>query len=239
MKPQTFIARLVEKEVFNPKFTKYIFEIEKPHNMKFQAGQFVSVKVADDGTRRSYSICSDASIDHSFELVIDYAPNGKGVNFFKQLQIGEDVEVMGPLGHFTITSDDLHSSRVKEFALVATGSGIAPFRSIILDLLHNKQEQRPITLYWGLRYTQDLFWENEFQDLVESYPNFRFHPTLSKAVPEWSLCKGRVTDCLSIHQLTENTSYYLCGGTKMIEDVVNVLKSRGVAETDLHYEKFF
>ena len=239
MKPQKFTAKLTDKEVFNEKFTKYIFEIEHPYNMKFKAGQFVSVKVSEDGVRRSYSICSDASVDHGFELVLDHSPNGLGVNFFKQLQFGQEIEVMGPLGHFFVTDEDLESSRIKEFAFVATGSGIAPFRSMVLDLLHNKQETRPITLYWGLRYVQDLFWENEFQDLVEQYPNFKFHPTLSKAPLEWSLCKGRVTDCLSIHELSADTTYYLCGGTAMINDTVKVLESRGVNQEDIHFEKFF
>ena len=51
--------------------------------------------------------------------------------------------------------------------------------------------------------------------------------------------QGRVTDCLSVHQLAKDTSYYLCGGTEMIKDVSTVLESRGVIKENIHFEKFF
>ena len=120
-----------------------------------------------------------------------------------------------------------------------TGSGIAPLRSIIFDLLQVKQEKRPITLHWGLRYVDSLFWENEFQDLVERFPNFHFHPVISRAVDGWTLCRGRVTDCLSTHELVPNAGYYLCGGKPMIETVVTLLTDKGIAPEHIHHEKFF
>jgi len=234
-KPQRFVIKLSESQKYNEKFSKYIFELELPHKIDFDAGQYVSIKVNENGDRRSYSICSDPEIHHSFELLVDHSPNGIGTNFLRNLKFGEEVDTMGPLGKFVF--DD--NKDADELVFVATGCGITPLRSMIIDLLRNKKENRPITLYWGLRYVKDLFWEDEFQDLVDDYKNFKFHPVLSKAVEEWPLCRGRVTDCLSIHELPLKGNYYLCGNNKMIEDVSGLLQTKGVKKEDIYFEKFY
>jgi NAD(P)H-flavin reductase len=239
MKPQKFIAKLSEKKDFNEKFSKYVFELDQPHRMEFEAGQYVSIAVDEEGTRRSYSICSNPDTHHSFELLIDHGPDGKGTNFFKKINFGDEVDVMGPMGHFVLNTEDFEVNESdRELIFIATGSGIAPLRSMILHLLQNLKEKRPITLYWGLRHVQNMFWENEFQDLVELYDNFKFHPVLSQAVEEWPLCKGRVTDCLKIHDLPANGSYYLCGGSGMVNDVSATLQDRGVKKDSIHFEKY-
>lgn len=235
MKPQRFTAKLTDKEVYNEKFTRYVFELEHPNRMEFDAGQYVSITVDEHGDRRSYSICSTPDVHHSFELLIDQTPCGKGCTYFKGLELGKTVDVMGPLGRFVLVPD----GDEEELVFVATGSGIAPFRSMILHLLQDLGEKRKITLYWGLRYVENIFWQNEFQDLVEQFDNFEFHPVISRAIEEWSLCRGRVTDCLSIHDIPLKGAYYLCGGAAMIEDVDKLLQEKGVAKENIHFEKFF
>lgn len=235
MKPQRFTAKLADRQDFNEKFSKYIFEMEAPNKLEFESGQYVSITVDATGDRRSYSVCSNPDMHHSFELLIDHAPHGKGTSFLQNLKFGDEVDVMGPLGRFILAPDKGEN----EIVFIATGSGIAPFRSMVLKLLQEQGEKRQITLYWGLRFAEELFWLEEFQDLVESYENFRFHPVLSRAVDEWTLCKGRVTDCLAVHDLPTRGCYYLCGSAKMIEDVDILLKSKGVAPEDIHFEKFY
>lgn len=235
MKPQRLTAKLSDKQVFNEKFTQYIFEMEHPNKLEFDSGQYVSIAVDETGDRRSYSICSNPDTTHSFELLVDHTPNGKGTNFFKKLEFGHEIDVLGPLGRFVLAPP---KEGEDEIIFVATGSGIAPFRSMALYLLRDLGEKRPVTLYWGHRFVEELFWQNEFQDLVEAYDNFKFHPVISRAVEEWSLCKGRVTDCLSIHDIPVKGCYYLCGNAKMIEDVNTLLQSRGVPKENIHFEKF-
>ena len=155
--------------------------------------------------------------------------------FLQSLEFGDEVDIMAPLGRFTFDS----TQEVDELVFVATGSGVAPFRSMIMSMLQEGNEKRPITLYWGLRYVEEMFWENDFQDLSESFENFKFHPVISKAVDEWPLCKGRVTDCLSMHETPVNGGYYLCGSPHMIEDITKLLQEKGVKEENVHFEKFF
>lgn len=231
--PQQFTAQLRDKQQLTDRFVQYFFELVTPNTLEFAAGQYMSFQVTAAGDRRSYSIASTPAITHGFELLIDHEPAGLGAQYFQSLQIGEEIKALGPLGLFQL--DQSESS----YAFVATGSGIAPIRSMILQLLQHQHSQKQITLYWGLRNATDLFWHAEFQELVRSFPNFRFHPTLSRGPQEWPLCRGRVTDCLSIHEVDNTAGYYLCGATAMITDVKAVLLNRSIPETAIHHEKFF
>ena len=233
--PQTYTARLEEKFQHNQKFIQYSFELVKPNRLEFQAGQYVSIKVSDQGERRSYSICSTPDNNHQFDLLIDSTPGGLGVQFFKNLELGVEIEVLAPMGLFIVPEDLI----VDQLVFVATGSGIAPFKSMIEDQLRNKEDQRHITLHWGMRRPEDLLWLDEWQELAEAFPNFHFHPVLSQASEAWTLCRGRVTDCLNIHKRPTNAAYFLCGSKAMIEDATNVLTKKGVLKELILLEKFY
>lgn len=233
--PQAYTARLEEKFQHNAKYTQFSFELIKPHRLKFQAGQYVSLKVSGQGERRSYSICSTPDIDHQIDLLIDSSPGGLGVKFLQDLDFGAEIEVMAPMGQFVIP-ENLSADHL---IFVATGSGVAPFKSIIEDQLRNKQDQRQITLHWGMRQPEDLFWLGDWEELDEAFDNFHFHPVLSQAPAAWTLCKGRVTDCLSIHQRPDNAVYFLCGSQAMVNDVNMVLTELGIAKELIFTEKFY
>jgi ferredoxin-NADP reductase len=233
--PKQYTAKLSDKTVYNPKFERYAFELVEPNKLDFSAGQYVSFAITDEGHRRSWSIASSPEVDHGFELLIDPAPMGIGTKYLQNLKLGDEVKLLAPLGRFVV--DDSGAEQAIDF--VATGVGITPFRAMILDLLQLKQDKREITLHWGLRHVEEMIWEDEFQELAENYKNFHFHPVISQAPPEWPLCRGHVTDCLSIHELPANAGYYLCGRETMIQDVTNLLTSKGVAPERIHREKFY
>lgn len=234
-KPQQFKAKLADKQVFNDKYSQYNFTLVAPHQMEFDPGQYVSIVVDEHGDRRSYSIASKPENKDGFELLVDHTPQGSGTKLLQNLEFGAEINVMGPLGRFTFNKDEA----VDELVFVATGSGIAPFRSMILSMLQEGTEKRNITLYWGMRHVEELFWQNDFQDLAESFSNFHFHPVISQAIEEWPLCRGRVTDCLRIHEIPVNGGYYLCGNAHMIQDVTALLEEKGVPNEHVHFEKFF
>lgn len=235
-RPQQMIARFEDKIVHNEKFVQYSFEMTEPHRLQFVAGQYVSIKVDDRGIRRSYSICSAPDIDHGFELLVDKAPQGLGVQYLEQLKYGSEVQVLAPMGVFVMEDDPTEESVV----YIATGSGIAPMRSMILDQLQVKHDTRPMILYWGLRHEKDMFWLLEFQELSTKFPNFTFHPLLSQPeTTEWPLCRGRVTDCLNNHDHPEKAGYYICGNERMLADVIALLEKKGIEKNHIHHEKFY
>lgn len=235
--PQKAIAIFEDKIELNDKFVHYMFEMKTPHDLPFLSGQYVSIKVSDKGERRAYSICSTPAITHGFELLLDITPAGVGTQFLQNLKFGQEIEVMGPLGRFVINDLDLQTEPTLVF--VATGSGIAPLYSMIVDLLQVRKESRPMVLYWGLRHESELFWEMDLHHLTELYANFSFHPVISKPGNGWTLCTGRVTDCMHAHGVFNPAGYYLCGGKAMIEDMTSILTGAGITSDHIHHEKFF
>lgn len=235
--PKQYIAKLEDKIVHNEKFVQYMFELVEPHEMPFIAGQYVSMKVSDAGERRSYSICSSPGIKHGFELAVDISPAGLGSTYLESLTFGQQVQVLAPMGRFVI--EDAALEREPALMFIATGSGIAPFHAMLLDMLQVRHDTRPMVLYWGLRHESELFWQLEFQELSKTYPNFSFHPVISRPIGQWPLCIGRVTDCLTTHGVAQPAGYYLCGNKPMIDDVMGLLQKSGVDESFMHHEKFY
>ena len=163
-------------------------------------------------------------------------PGGMASTYIANLNPGDQVSFYAPAGEFTIKDD----VQVRECPLVfvATGSGLAPLRSMILDQLRTRETKRPIKLHWGMHSADQLFWLDYFEELHKNYPNFVYDVTLSHPPEGWTLCRGRVTNCLSVHELMDDAEYYLCGSPAMVADAMKVLVERGVPEARMHHEKF-
>jgi len=242
-KPQQYKGKVSEHILINERFEYLHIELVEPHELEFQAGQYVSVDIgggdpASAGqVRRAYSIASAPSMKHAVELCVDITPGGKGSEFLKNLKPGDEVSFLAPLGVFVMKPENL--VKEKNLLFVATGTGITPLRSMILDLLRDKQDARPMWLYWGLRFVEDMFWEEEFRQMHEFFKNFHFHLTLSKPPNHWPLCNGYVTNCLK-HELKLNADWgvYLCGSKEMVVDGSKLMIEMGVPEEQVHFEKF-
>ncbi|MCA9369931.1 MAG: hypothetical protein H6774_00380 [Pseudomonadales bacterium] len=234
MPPQRFIAKLEDKTIQSTKFTQFKFELVEPYRLDFLAGQYVSFKVSESGDRRSYSICSSPDIKHGFELLVEILPDGLGSQYLNTLPFGSQVEILAPMGMFTLEKAPVAT----EYIFVATGSGVAPYFSMLQELLQVQHDTRPITLYWGLRYGEEMCWQDEFSLLAEAFENFTFHPVLSRPGEGWPLCSGRVTDCLSVHHISTEADFFLCGNKTMIADMTELLSQKGVVKTHIHTEQF-
>ncbi len=241
-KPQQYKGKVSEHILINERFQYLHIELSEQHQLEFQAGQYVSVDVgggdpASAGqVRRAYSIASAPSMKHAVELCVDITPGGKGSVYLKSLKPGSEVNFLAPLGVFVLRQAQ---DSEQKLLFVASGTGISPLRSMILDLLRDRKDQRPMWLYWGLRFVEDMFWEEEFRQMHEFFNNFNFHLTLSKPPNHWPLCSGHVTECLK-HELKLNTDWgvYLCGSKEMVVDGSKLVIEMGVPEEQVHFEKF-
>lgn len=236
MPVQTYKARVSDHTLIKGKFQYVIFELVEPDTLDFQAGQYVMMTVPGMLAKRSYSIASNPADNHKVEILVDVSPQGDGSLYLQSLNPGEEVSFMAPAGQFVISNDPTEEKLV----MIATGSGISAIRSMVLNLLQTKNDPRPITLMWGMRFVQDIFWEEDFRLLETQFKNFNFDLVLSQAPPGWPLHAGHVTDCLvkDIQDFT-HTGYYICGNQKMIEGVKTLLTSKGVLTTNIHHEKFY
>jgi propane monooxygenase reductase subunit len=127
--------------------------------------------------------------------------------------------------------------------LVGGGSGMSPLWSILSDHVQSGEE-RPIRFFYGARSRRDLFYLDEFEELEQKLPDFRFIPALSNAEPDdgWTGETGFIHEVLSRtlreEALAGEIDAYTCGPTPMIEAVMPVLQMAGVAPERLYFDKF-
>lgn len=145
---------------------------------------------------------------------------------------GDTVDMKGPLGSFTWRASD------SDALLVATGTGIAPFRGMVRSYLESGGRSS-VTLIFGVRYRHGLLYADEFLQLERDYPNFHFWPTLTRPDEDWSGRSGRVQPW-TIEALGDrrDVDVYICGMKAMVDDLRNQLKAMGVDRKRIIYEKY-
>ena len=208
----------------------------EPASITFKAGQFVSFEVPKEGHPRSvtrpYSIASPPEQRERILLVLNLVQGGPGSNYLFSLREGNRTSFKGPAGAFYLRDDG-----TKDLCFVATGTGIAPVRSMILTQLQ-RQPDRPVTLFWGLRSQRDLYWQDEWAALAAIHPHLTVVTTLSRPEPGWQGASGRVT-ALVEERITSvrNLAVYLCGGNGMIKDVTARINAKGLCP--IYREKYY
>jgi NAD(P)H-flavin reductase len=228
MKPQTYKLTVIS----NIKLTEKVVlvKVKSDVDLNFKAGQYFSFKIAP-GIRRSYSVASKP-MNNEMEFLVELIDGGIGSNFIKALREYDTFEALGPLGFFTADES------AEEFIFIATGSGIAPVRSMIFDLLENKNFTKPISLYFGLRYDGEAYLHEEFTILQEEHSNFKFVPVISRPSEFWKGECGHCQDILIKEPIHQNAKIYICGNNKIVDDIKKTLIDHGYSPEQLHNEKF-
>lgn len=224
---QLFHARVERVKTLTHDVREITFQLIEPLEIPFKAGQFVSFDVPHPTSprpvTRAYSIASPPSQKSRITLLLNLIPGGPGSTYLFSLKEGDATRFKGPAGSFYLKEDG-----ARDLLFVATGTGVAPFRSM-LDHLLDSGFSRSATLYWGLRSQKDLYYQQEFEALAGQRPNFRFITTLSRPEPGWTGATGRVTKLIAerIASVT-NLSVYLCGNSGMIGEVSALIGQRGL-----------
>jgi propane monooxygenase reductase subunit len=144
--------------------------------------------------------------------------------------VGDDLDVTGPYGVFTLRNTD------RPILFVGGGAGMAP----ILSLLRSMAEQgiaRPAVYYYGAREEEDLFHLDELIELQGALPGFSFVPALSDA--DWDGESGLITDVVDrLEADLAGFDAYLCGPPPMVDAAQEMLIRRGIDEANIHFDKF-
>jgi NAD(P)H-flavin reductase len=227
------IARLVESREIAPEVRHFVFDVPSVERLTFAAGQFVSFTELFDGLKvtRAYSIASPPD-GNSFELCLNRVLDGRFSPYLFQLHPGEEIEMKGPLGGFTVRDPNVDA------IFVATGTGIAPIRGILKDQLR-RGSTRDYLLLFGVRHEHGILYSREFEALARQHPNFRFWPTLSRPDASWKSRTGHVQTHLE-EALSGRSGIhvYICGMKAMVDDVRARLKEKGFDRKQIIYEKY-
>ena len=234
---KTLKAKLLVQKELAPEVHHFEFEVPGVEIFHFTPGQFVSVvdRVDDKEITRAYSIASPRD-GNRFELCLNRVLEGIVSPYLFALKPGDEVEMGEPLGYFTLR----HPGRRALF--IATGTGIAPFRSMLLD--HLPKTNPRITLLFGVRYERGLLYRDELENLQRQHDSFRFLPTITRPGDTWNGLTGRVQAHIdealaALGFEDQNTvDVYICGLKEMVDDVRRELKSRGFDRKQIIYEKY-
>ncbi len=211
------------------------------HSFSYRPGEFVSLILHDEQGefRRSYSIASvhnDPTSASDIELVASHVDNGRATRWLWQAAPGTELQFAGPHGQLT-----LPDALPKRLFLIATGTGVAPYRSMLrqIDAALSKGEHE-IHVLFGARNRAEAIFIDDFRRLASHNPHFHFHFCLSRetanADDEFS---GRVTQKLQTFNPDVATDVvFLCGNPAMVDEVYEGLKARGFGPKAVRREKY-
>lgn len=229
------VTRIV---ALTPTIKAIFLKLDKP--IHFQAGQYVQVVIPGLGESRAFSVAnSPASVAMTgeIELNVRIVAGGKGTGYLhNELKSGDTLKLSGPYGRFFV-----RQSAKKPMVFMAGGSGLSSPRSMIVDLLEGGC-LLPITLVYGQRSKDELYYDTEFRALAAKHTNFTYVPALSTEAEgsEWAGTRGFVHDAAKAHfgASFAGQQAYLCGPPPMVEACIGTLMQGRLFERDIFTEKF-
>jgi CDP-4-dehydro-6-deoxyglucose reductase len=208
-----------------------ILRLPSTADFSFIAGQYIDV-IGPHGIRRSYSLANANFLGKTLELHIRALQGGQMSNYwFNHAKINDLLRFNGPLGTFF-----LRDQADKDLIFLATGTGIAPVKSMLESLSQQNIKQRPksITVLWGGRHSRDFYF-----NLDEIPGDFDFIPVLSRSSGDWSGAKGYVLDVLlSLNPDLRNAAVYACGSDSMFQSAKALLIQAGLPAKQFFSDAF-
>ncbi|GGY57754.1 ferredoxin--NADP(+) reductase [Bacterioplanes sanyensis] len=222
--------------------TLFSFTTTRNQGLRFKNGHFtmIGLEVDSKPLLRAYSIAS-ANYEEEMEFFSIKVPDGPLTSRLQKLAVGDEILVgTKPVG--TLVTDNLLPG--KNLYLLSTGTGLAPFLSIIKDFEIYEQFEK-VVLTHGVRYVSELAYQDRIQSELPNNEYFGdmvsqqliYYPTVTR---EPFRNQGRLTDLLASGKLTqdigladldpENDRFMLCGSPAMLADLTAMLDDMGFQE---------
>jgi ferredoxin-NADP reductase len=181
--------------------------------------------------------------------VIVLLDGGAGTKFlFEEIQVGSSLTFRGPLGSFI-----LPTPLEKDIFLICTGTGIAPFRSMVHHILNHNLVHQNIYLIFGCRRLGDALYQKEMEELELNLTGFQYLPVFSREVPEnrehlirtgyvhavfEEICKRNKNFITSGQENNYLPFFYLCGWKVMIDEAKKRIVDLGFDRKSIHLELY-
>ena len=225
------VCRIASLDKLAQDVIKVILRLPPNVAFNFIPGQYIEV-VGPGGIRRSYSIANAPVETNTLELHVRAVENGKMSQYwFNQSAPNDLLRFHGPLGTFF-----MRNIAKRDLIFLATGTGIAPIKAMLEALSSAVKDELPqsITVVWGARYAQDLYFDVVPLCGVQSYI-----PVLSRAEESWQGDRGYVQDALLRHMPDlRNGIVYACGSEVMIRSARSTLVAAGLPGEKFYSDAF-
>jgi len=229
---QWFDATVVKRKDWNDHL--FSLSVSCEQFPAFKAGQFTKFGIEQDEKvlSRPYSLVNGSDNPH-LEIIAVPVEEGLLSPKLHTLQPGDNLKVMAPATGFLVL-DEVPAS--KNLWLIATGTGVGPFLSI-LSSGEAWQRFEQITLVYGTRHANDLAYRSLIDGWIAAYPDkFHFVPIISREDSQGAL-RGRIPQLLATRQIqglakqslnAEDSQVMLCGNPEMIQDALVTLEEMGL-----------
>jgi len=226
-------ARLIRSVALAEGVNHFVFEAVGIERLDFTPGQFVSFQADVEGKpiTRAYSLASAPRGNNRFELCLNRVEGGNLSPHLFSMSPGDEIEMTAPLGTFVMREP------ARDSILIATGTGITPFRSILQAYLPKSSPE--FTLLFGVRHESHILYREELEGWASQHPQLHFWPTLSRPGSDWTGRSGHVQAHLEeAIRGRRDIDFYLCGMKQMVDDVRGTLKGMGFDRKQIRYEKY-
>lgn len=216
----------------------FSFTMTRPAHFKFTAGQFarIGLKVGDDLVVRAYSVVS-SPFDETLEFFSIVVPDGAFTSNLQHLEVGDELYLEKiPYGFLTLARYQVPMPQ--DLWLLATGTGLAPFISMLQDF-ETWSKYSSISLVYSVRTASELAYVERVQEIADSFgeghTGFKFVPIITRD-PNAPLHdrlpvlieNGELEQAVGIDFNPETTHVMLCGNPQMVDDTKDALKARGL-----------
>lgn len=232
-------------------FATYV-PIDLPEHFKKAWQEYSTGIEKQSACFRNYSIANAQNSDNSVSFLIrlhpakqdenshPVTPPGRGSMYMSALQVGDVISATGPYDPFSLKGTG-HSHLV----FIGGGSGMAPLRAMIEQLLLAEIYSSPVTLIQGARRTNELFYHRDFERWNEWFTNFSYQTICSRMPPDGDDC-GYVQSLIQRFVVRQRSQtgwptafqFYLCGPAQMMEEVKNILICSDVSPSAIFTDQF-
>lgn len=207
----------------------FCVQLELPEAISFAGGQYLQV-VMGERDKRPFSIASCPSKTDTLELHIGAADdNPYALEVLQKMREDKAITVEVPLGDAWYRENS-----ERPLILIAGGTGFSYTWSILQDHLR-KDPERPVTLYWGGRKADDLYFDRKLLELSERNPAFSYRPVIEEAGAGWHGAVGLVHHAVLAEQGELNQAdVYVAGRFEMVRRIRDDFQSRGLPLDQLY-----
>lgn len=226
-------ARVEAIEQFTDEVKCLRLKLPEAVRLQFLSGQYVDI-LLPEGKRRAFSIASPPSQKEFLELHVKYVDGGGFTgHVFHTMQLKEILRLEGPLGTFFF-----RRSSERPALLVGGGTGFAPLKAMVEELIHAGDE-RPLELFWGAGRAEDLYATGLIKRWQSRHPALNFTPVVIDPDEDWTGETGFVHEAaLRRHPDLSGWDVYMSGPPAMIHAARPAFLAAGVPEERLFYDSF-
>lgn len=239
MNRETFTLVLHTAQMIAPGVRHLAFTKADGEALNYIPGQFITVHIETDTgfARRSYSIGSIPGETSYIEIAVSYVEGGLATELFANIKAGDTITASGPFGRLV-----LREEQPKRHFLVATGTGITPYRAMLPEIAHRLNEQPELEVYvlFGTRTREDLLYPQDFLDFAAKHERFNYLACFSRTASEAEHERqGYVQNIFAEFKPDPATDiFYLCGNPNMIDAAFAKLTEQGFPSQNVRREKY-